>query len=109
MYYGYDVANDPRELEFASSVTLTCLSPNVQSDAENLTAIISKMMLAANVTALTEALAKHNYTQMAKKGGVGLLYIKIRALANIRAQKGLANAGEKGIEAGIFKISSIQQ
>lgn len=102
-FYGYDVIDDPRELEFASSVTLTCLSPTQETEAESMGALIAQMMFFGNLTALRESLIKNTYTEMAKKGGLDLLYVKIRALANKQAQKALANAGEKGIEAGIFK------
>jgi hypothetical protein len=103
VYYGYDVLDDPRELEFASTVTITCLSPNLENDVENLGSIIGKMMIASNVTSLTESLSKLTYQKMAEKGGAELLYVQIRALANAQAKKALEKAGEQGIEAGIFK------
>jgi len=103
LYYGYDVVDDPRELEFASSVTVTCLSPQLDSEVENLGSIISKMMVAANVSSLKESLSKLTYTQMAQKGGAELLYVQIRAFANAAAQKALKDAGKEGLEAGVFK------
>ena len=103
LYYGYDVIDDPRELEFASSVTLTCLSPHLESDVKNLGSIIGRMMLATNVTTLKESLSKLSYTKMAQKGGAELLYVQIRALANAQAKKALEKAGQEGMEAGIFK------
>ncbi|MED4056618.1 EcsC family protein [Niallia taxi] len=103
LYYGYDVVNDPRELEFASSVTITCLSPGQQMEAETLGSLIGQMMFASSLTALKESLKKNTYEKMAKKGGMDLLYVQIRALANAQAQKALGNAGKNGIEAGIFK------
>lgn len=103
LFYGYDVVDDPRELEFASSVTMTCLSPHLESDVKNLGSVISKMMLAANVTSLKESLSKLTYTQMAQKGGAELLYVQIRALAHASAKKALKEAGKDGFEAGVFK------
>lgn len=103
LYYGYDVIDDPRELEFASSVTITCLSPHLDSDIENLGSIIGRMMFATNVTRLKESLTKLSYEKMAQKGGAELLYVQIRALANAQAKKALENAGKEGVEAGIFK------
>lgn len=103
LYYGYDVIDDPRELEFASSVTITCLSPHLESDVKNLGSIIGRMMVATNVTTLKESLSKFTYTQMAQRGGSELLYVQIRALANAQAKKALEKAGQEGIEAGIFK------
>jgi len=103
LYYGYDVIDDPRELEFASSVTITCLSPHLESDVKNLGSIIGRMMLATNVTTLKESLSKLSYTKMAQKGGAELLYVQIRAMANAQAKKALEKAGKEGMEAGIFK------
>lgn len=103
LYYGYDVIDDPRELEFASSVTISCLSPQLESNVENLGSIIARMMFAANITALKDSLSKLTYQQMAQKGGAELLYVQIRALANAQAKKALEKAGKEGVEAGIFK------
>jgi len=103
LYYGYDVIDDPRELEFASSVTVTCLSPHLESNVQSLGSIIGKMMFATNVTTLKESLSKLTYTQMAERGGAELLYVQIRSLANSQAKKALEKVGEEGAEAGIFK------
>jgi hypothetical protein len=103
LYYGYDVIDDPRELEFASSVTVTCLSPHLESNVQNLGSIIGRMMFATNVTTLKESLSKLTYKQMAERGGAELLYVQIRALANAQAKKALEKAGKEGVEAGIFK------
>lgn len=103
LYYGYDVFDDPRELEFASSVTAICLAPHLESNTQSLGSIIGKMMVATNVTTLKESLSKLTYTQMAERGGAELLYVQIRALANLQAKKALEKAGKEGVEAGIFK------
>ncbi|MDQ0481087.1 hypothetical protein [Guptibacillus hwajinpoensis] len=103
LYYGYDVVDDPSELEFASSVTIECLSPHIASDAQNLGSIVSRMMFATNVTALKDSLTKLSYEKMAQKGGAELLYVQIRALANAQVKKALEKAGKEGVEAGIFK------
>ena len=103
LHYGYDVTEDPRELEFASSVTIECLSPHIASDVQNLGSIVSRMMFATNVTALKESLTKLSYEKMAQKGGAELLYVQIRSLANAQAKKALEKAGKEGVEAGIFK------
>lgn len=102
LHYGYDVINDPSELEFASTVTTLSLSPSLDKSTETLTGLIGKMMLAAEFTALRSGLNK-TYMEMAEKGGIQLLFVQIRALANKAAEKALQNAGEKDIEAGIFK------
>lgn len=103
LYYGYDVTDDPRELEIASNVTITCLSPSMNHKVKNLSTVIEKMMLATKVTTLRESLSKLSYTEMAKRGGEELLYVQLRALANKQAQKALKDAGQKELEAGIFK------
>jgi len=102
LYYGYDVKDNPSELEFAATVTISSLCPNSEQSSETLAGLIGKMMLSANLTALKSSLNK-TYTEMAKKGGAELLYVQIRALANKAAEKALKNAGKNGIEAGIYK------
>jgi len=100
LHYGYDVKHDPRELQFAAEVTLQSLDPNFSGSG--LGGFIGKMMLAAELTALRQALGK-TYTEMAKRGGSALLYVQIRALANKAAKAALAKAGKEGVEAGVFK------
>jgi hypothetical protein len=56
LYYGYDVRDDPRELQFASEVTLTSLEPDLNEGAETLGGLIGKMMLAAELSALSRSL-----------------------------------------------------
>ena len=102
LYYGYDVRNDPHELQFASEVTLSSLEPNLTKGAETLGGLIGKMMLAAELSALSTGLKK-TYTQMAGRGGAQLLYVQIRALANKAAEKALKNSGSKSIEASVFR------
>lgn len=102
LYYGYDVCHDPRELQFAAEATLASLAPNVAASADTLGGLIGKMMVAAELSALSHGLGK-SYAQMAGKGGAQLLYVQIRALANKAAKKALANAGRGGLEAGIFR------
>lgn len=108
LHYGYDVENDPRELEFASNVTITTFSPNIEDSAENLSGLIGKMMLAGEFTALKTALQKNTYQQMAEAGGAQLLYTQIRALANKAAQKALEKSGKESLEgsmlSGLLKI-----
>lgn len=104
MYYGYDVKNDPNELQIASSVTLMCLQPSIiKTDEGTIPALLGKMMAAANLTSLKNSLLKSSYTEMAEKGGIGLLYVKLRALANKAAQNALNKAGKGGLEGSIFR------
>src|SRR6202035_1190443 len=91
LHYGYDVKEDPRELQFAAEVTLQSLDPNFSGSG--LGGFIGKMMLAAEITALKQALGRHTYAEMAKRGGSALLYVQIRALANKAAKTALEKAG----------------
>jgi hypothetical protein len=103
VYYGYDVKDDPRELEFASSVVMACFSPNAEKGTETLGGVIGEMMLSANFDALKSALGTKSLKQMAESGGLELLYVQIRALANKAAQKALNKAGKDSLEQNVFK------
>ena len=106
LFYGYDVVDDPRELEFASSVTMTCLSPHLEADVNNLGTVISKMMLAANVSSLKKSLSNLSYKQMAQKGGAELLYVQIRALAHASAKKRSMKREKTGWKRAYLRIFS---
>ncbi len=108
MFYGYDIKGEPRELEFASEVTIKCLSPNPDDSTKTMGGLIGKMMLATELTALKQSLSSMTYSEMAKKGGAELLYVQIRSLANKTAEKALNNAGQQGLEAGMFKKILVQ-
>ncbi len=101
MFYGYDVKNDPAELVIASEVFMSSLSPSSHGTNE-MTSIIGKVMLLTELTAVKQT-AKKTWTEMAKRGGVGLLLTQMRALANKSAQKALEKAGQKGLENSLFK------
>ena len=103
LYYGYDVMGDPRELEIASAVTLQSLSPTLEKEAESLGGYLAKIMTAAELSALRHGLKRYTYEEMAKRGGIDLVYVQIRAMANRAAKKALDRAGRQGIEAGVFK------
>ena len=72
-------------MQFASEVTLSSLEPNLKKGAETLGGLIGKMMLAAELSALSRGLTK-TFTEMAGRGGAQLIYVQIRALAN-KAEK----------------------
>lgn len=103
LYYGYDVNDDPRELEFASSVVMACFSPNAEKGTETLGGLIGQMMLSANFDVLKSALRTKTFKQMAEGGGIELLFVQIRALAYKTAQKALDSAGKEGLEQSVFK------
>jgi hypothetical protein len=102
MMYGYDIKEDPRELEIASSVTMTCLFPD-SSRTDDIAGVLNKMVLMANLSGLRKSLGTLTYKQMAEKGGIELLYVQIRALAHKAAAKALEEAGKMGIENEILR------
>ena len=102
MYYGYDVRNNASEMEIASSVLMSALSP--QNDAANneLTAAVGKFMVFTETTAVRQA-ANKTWADMIEHGGLGLMIAQIRALSNKDAQKALETAGKKGVENSVFR------
>ena len=102
MYYGYDVKNDANELEIASSVFMSALTPEKDLANNELTAAIGKFMVFTETTAVKQT-AKKSWTAMAEHGGLALLITQIRALANSAAKKALESAGKKGLEQTVFK------
>lgn len=101
MYYGYDVKNDAAELMIAGDVFMNALSPKSKGSNE-VSNIIAKIMVMTETTAIKQT-AKKTWSEMAARGGVGLLLTQMRALANKSAQKALEKAGEKGLEESVFK------
>lgn len=101
MYYGYDVKNDAAELMIAGDVFMNALSPKSKGSNE-VSNIIAKIMVMTETTAIKQT-AKKAWSEMATRGGVGLLLTQMRALANKSAQKALEKAGEKGLEESLFK------
>ena len=102
MYYGYDVKNDHEELIIANSVFVNAMSP-AKSDINNeLSAVITKVMLMSKATIIRET-SKKTWSDMAARRGIPLLLTQMRALSHKSAAKALEKAGEKGIENIIFK------
>lgn len=100
MFYGYDVKNDSAELVIASEVFMNAMSPS-SSGADEMSSIIGKVMLMTEITAVKQT-AKKTWSDMAARGGVGLLLTQMRALANKSAKKALEKAGQKGLENSLF-------
>ncbi len=101
MFYGYDVKNDAAELIIAGDVFMNSLSPRSQG-ANEISSIIGKIMVMTETTAIKQT-AKKTWSEMAARGGVGLLLTQMRALANKSAKKALEKAGQKGLEESVFK------
>lgn len=102
MFYGYDVKNDSAEMLIASEVFSNALSPAKNDVNNEMTSIISKVMLMTQASVVKQT-AKKTWTDMASKGGIPLLLAQMRALANKAAEKALQKAGAKGLENSIFK------
>lgn len=102
MYYGYDVQNDSEELIIASNVYTNALSLGRTNGNDELSGLISKVMLLTEATVLKQT-AKKTWADMAARGGIPLLLAQMRALANKAAKKALEKAGKKGLEESVFK------
>ncbi|MBQ8611410.1 MAG: EcsC family protein [Oscillospiraceae bacterium] len=100
LFYGYDIKNDPAELQIASEVFMSALNPKSKGETE-LSGVIAKVMLLTSTTTVKQTVKK-GWTAMAQKGGVPLLLAQMRALANSAAKKALEKAGKKGLEKTAF-------
>lgn len=100
LFYGYDIKNDPAELKIASEVFMNAMNPKNSSDNE-LSSTIAKIMLLSTATSVKQTVKK-GWEAMAEKGGVHLLIVQLRALANGAAKKALEKAGKKGLEKTVF-------
>ena len=102
MFYGYDVKNNVEELVISSEVFTRALSPTHEDENNELTAIMSKIMLMSQAAAVKQA-SKKTWADMISKGGIPLLIAQMRALASKTAQKALEKAGAKGLENSLFR------
>lgn len=100
MFYGYDVRNDASELEIASEVFISAMSPKSKG-ANEAAELIGKIMIMAELNAVKQTVKK-TWAEMAERGGICLLIVQLRALANKAAKKALENAGKKGLEKSAF-------
>lgn len=102
MCYGYDAKNDPNEMEIASGVFMSALTPTKDLANNELTAAIGKFMVFTETTVVKKT-ANKTWTAMAERGGLSLLITQIRALSNAAARKALETAGKKGLEETVFR------
>ena len=107
MFYGYDVKNDPSELELAGNVLMEAMSVGQASDSENeaesaASSQFTKLMMLGEIATVKQTVNK-GWAEMAKKGGACLLVTQIRAMGNAGVKKTLESTGRKGLEAGVFK------
>ncbi len=100
LFYGYDVKNNPAELQIASEVFINAMNPKNGNDSE-LSSAIAKVMLLTTTTSVKQTVNK-GWTKMAEKGGVHLFIVQLRALAHASGRKALQNAGKKGLEKTAF-------
>lgn len=99
LLYGYDIVNDPRELEIAAEVLMNSMSPSIDKTSTGVGSYMARAMFCAEMSSLGKALTgKKTFEAMAKSGGAQLFYTQIRAMANAAAKKGLEKAGKKGVE-----------
>lgn len=100
LFYGYDIKNDPAELQIASEVFMNAMNPRSKLEGE-LSSTIAKVMLFTTTTTVQQTVKK-GWTAMAEKGGITLLLTQMRALANNAARKALEKAGKQGLEKTAF-------
>lgn len=100
LFYGYDIKNDPAELQIASEVFMNALSPKSNNESE-LSGTIAKIMLLTTASSVKQTVQK-GWVAMAEKGGVHLLITQMRALAHASARKALEKVGKKGLEKTVF-------
>lgn len=101
MFYGYDVKRSAEELEIAAQVFSEAMAPG-HDDGAGMGGMIGKIMLISELQGVKQTAAK-TWTEMAARGGIGLLITQMRALANKAAENALHNVGAKGLEETVFK------
>ena len=101
LYYGYDIKDEPAELEIAGEVLMNALSPS-NNNINEMSSIIGKVMIMTETTTIKQVVKK-GWQAMAEHGGAALLIVQMRALANKAAQKALQQAGKKELEETMFK------
>ena len=100
LYYGYDVKNNPDELQIATDVFMQALSPTSGSTSE-MGDMIVKFMSMTEALVIKDTL-KGGWKAMAERGGICLLLTQIRGLAHKSAGKAIEAAGKKAMEKTMF-------
>lgn len=103
LHFGYDALGRDSEQALAADVTLQALQPNDEPPADSTASVVGKVLIAAEVSALTKALKRRTYQEMAEQGASQLLYVRLRATASKAAQKALDKAGQEGFENAIVQ------
>ena len=103
LHFGYDAIRQESEQVIAGEVMLKCLQSSGNPTSGKTSDVFKKVVLASEISALKEALRKKSFEQMAKAGGLQLLYAKTRATANKAAKKGLKKAGKEGFETALVR------
>ena len=101
MIYGYDTKNNPDELIIASEVLGAAMNPS-KADDNQIADFMMKFAMLAEVNIIKQG-AKKTWTEMAQRGGLQLLIVQIRALANKAAQNAVKNAGKKELEVTLMR------
>lgn len=100
LFYGYDVKNNPEELEIAGEVFSNSMNPE-SSNNNGLAQDIAKVMLITETTIVKQTASK-GWEAMANKDAITLLIAQIRALANKAAQKAIEKTGKSNLERNVF-------
>ncbi len=103
LHFGYDALGRDSEQALAAEVTLQALHPDGEPPADSAAGVVGKVLIAGEVSALTKALKRRTYQEMAEQGASQLLYVRLRATANKAAQKALDRAGREGFENAIIR------
>jgi hypothetical protein len=98
MHYGYDIKSSQAEMDYASSVYLQIISKGKISEVDGYGELIGKMMAQAELGTLRKALKTKTYAKMAQDGGINLLYVQLRSIANKAARSALEKSSQKEIE-----------
>ena len=104
LFYGYDVVDDPRELELASDILVNCMSPTLDTAGTRAGTYVARLMFYGEISSLGRALAgRKTFAMMAREGGAQLMYTQVRALGHAAAKKGLAKAQRESLEGVLLK------
>lgn len=98
IHYGYDVIDDPIEMDILSEIFLSAYSPTFDKVAREGGLMFGNILLKSNLVNLAKNVNKMTLKELAEKGSTELFYVQIRALAHKTAQKALDRAGQRGIE-----------
>lgn len=102
MFYGYDVKAEPAEMIIAGDVLMAAFGGGEKGpNGKVATGAIGKIMAISEAETVKQVVAK-GWGAAASHGGIPLLIVQMRALANKAAEKAIINAGQKTLEENVF-------